>query len=63
MGKKIDTTIIFCQDNIKDANRIPTGKSKSKGKSIVEYKLGMITKDQCVYITNCTKKKLLFLTT
>jgi hypothetical protein len=42
LGRKIKTTIIFCQNNTKDANRRPTKKSNSKGESTMEYKLGGI---------------------
>jgi hypothetical protein len=38
-----------------DASKRPTKKFESKGKNIVEYKLGMITKDRSVHKTNCTK--------
>jgi hypothetical protein len=44
MGRRTDTTIIFCQYNIKDASKRPTRKSESKGENMAEYKLGMITK-------------------
>ncbi len=44
MGIRIKTTITFCQKNTRDANRRPTKKSKSEGESIIEYKLGKITK-------------------
>jgi len=44
LGRRIKTTITFCQNNTRDANRRPTKKSKSKGESTIEYKLGKITK-------------------
>jgi hypothetical protein len=52
-GAKITT--MFCQNNTIDASKRPTKKFESKGESIVEYKLGRITRDQGVHITNCTK--------
>jgi hypothetical protein len=44
LGRRIKTTIIFCQNNTRDANKKPTKKSKSERKSTMEYKLGKITK-------------------
>jgi hypothetical protein len=45
LGRGVETTTIFCQDYIGDASRRPTKKSESKGESIMEYKLGRITRD------------------
>jgi len=38
------TTTIFCQDYIRDVNKRPIKKFDSKGESIMEYKLGKITR-------------------
>ncbi len=56
MGRRLETTIIFCQDYIGDANIKPTRNFESKGKNTVEYKLGEITKGSSVHKTNYTTK-------
>jgi hypothetical protein len=44
LGRGENTTLIFSQYNTRDASKKPTRESESKGESIVEYKLGKITK-------------------
>jgi hypothetical protein len=44
LGRGIKTTIIFCQNNTRDANRRPTKKFESKGESIMEYKWAGVLK-------------------
>jgi hypothetical protein len=44
LGRRTKIIIILCQDYTKEASKKPTKESNSKGESIVEYKLGKITK-------------------
>jgi hypothetical protein len=56
LGRKTEIITIFCQDYTREASKNPTKESDSKGESIVEYKLGKITKGWGVHITNCITK-------